>query len=412
MYFLTVKIFFISKVVIKYLIAKYNLLHINNINLYKTNNKGEILVSSKKSNLGNKGRKYQNKVIRNLSILLMINSLVYLIFSPRLIDLNIDIITEITTEIRNIVGFNYNVNTYTLINFLLIALAVVKILFVGRKLPVMLILVLLFIIKFDDALVLKLGESAIFVRSMLDTYTSNLGIIEDLVKFKYNIEYLNYLVTICMPIYLLLKKVAYNVFDGIKKITDNTKKKSNSTSKNTTRQNNMTFSNSGRCKTDNTHSNDDDDNDNYYGNPYYSNNYNHLDRRGYNYNNPYGKKGKFRITSDYDKERAYEMSMTDPYRKVVNESGIEMYAWEYGNIYEEEKRQEEFNFQQEQFSYSSNNNSYPIYNSCNNDDLNDSNYYDNNDSYSSSYDNSGSYGSSYDDYYESSYSSYDNDDWY
>lgn len=405
MYFLTVKIFFISKVMIKYLIAKYNLLHINNINLYKTNNKGEILVSSKKSNLGNKGRKYQNKVIRNLSILLMINSLVYLIFSPRLIDLNIDIITEITTEIRNIVGFNYNVNTYTLINFLLIALAVVKILFIGRKLPVMLILVLLFIIKFDDALVLKLGESAIFVRSMLDTYTSNLGIIEDLVKFKYNIEYLNYLVTICMPIYLLLKKVAYNVFDGIKKITDNTKKKSNSTSKNTTRQNNIAFSNSRGYEVD----------DDCYDNSYYHNNYNRFGNRAYPYNNPYNpynKKEKFRIINDYDKERVYEMSMTDPYRKVIDESGIEMYAWEYSNIYEEEKRQEEFNFQQEQFSYSSNNNSYPIYNSCNNDDLNDSNYYDNNDSYSSSYDNSGSYGSSYDDYYESSYSSYDNDDWY
>ena len=92
---------------VKYLVRKYALLHISNVNLYKLNNKGEILVSSRKVNLKNKGRKYQNKVIRNLSILLMINSLVYLIYSPRLIDLNIDVVTEIVTDIRDVISFNY-----------------------------------------------------------------------------------------------------------------------------------------------------------------------------------------------------------------------------------------------------------------------------------------------------------------
>ncbi len=405
------KAFFMSKVVIKYLMKKYNLLHINNINLYKTNNKGEILVSSKKSNLGNKGRKYENKVIRNLSILLMINSLIYLIYNPRLTELNIDVITEFVTVVKDIVSFDYNANTFALINFLLIALAVVKILFIGRRLPVVLILVLLFIIKLDDALVLKLGESAIFIRSILDTYTSNLSVIEDLVKFKFSIEHLNYLITICMPIYLLLKKITYNTFVAIKRTIYDTKKRSNSTFKNATRQNNITFSNNGGHKVNNTSIDDNDDDyyDNPYNpyNPYNPNNHNYLGNGTYTHNGLFGNKRKFRIMSDYDKERAYEMSMSEPFRKVVDESGVEMYAWEYGNVYEKEKRQEEFDFQQEQFLYSSNSNdSYPIYNPYDNDDSKDSNYYDNNDTYSSGYDYNDTYSSGYDDCYGSSYDDY------
>lgn len=405
------KAFFMSKVVIKYLMKKYNLLHINNINLYKTNNKGEILVSSKKNSLGNRGRKYENKVIRNLSILLMINSLIYLIYNPRLTELNIDVITEFVTVVKDIVSFDYNANTFALINFLLIALAVVKILFIGRRLPVVLILVLLFIIKLDDALVLKLGESAIFIRSILDTYTSNLSVIEDLVKFKFSIEHLNYFITICMPIYLLLKKITYNTFVAIKRTIYDTKKRSNSTFKNATRQNNITFSNNGGHKVNNTSIDDNDDDyyDNPYNpyNPYNPNNHNYLGNGTYTHNGLFGNKRKFRIMSDYDKERAYEMSMSEPFRKVVDESGVEMYAWEYGNVYEKEKRQEEFDFQQEQFLYSSNSNdSYPVYNPYDNDDSKDSNYYDNNDIYSSGYDYNDTYSSGYDDCYGSSYDDY------
>lgn len=343
-------------------------------------------MSSKKVNLNNKGRKYQNKVIRNLSILLMINSLVYLIYSPRLIDLNIDVVTEIVTDIRDVISFNYDINTFALINFFLIALAAVKVLFIGRRLPIMLILVLMFIIKFDDVLVIRLGEIAVYIRSMLDTYTSNLGVIEDLSEFKLSVEYLNYLITIFMPIYLLLKRMTYDaLFIKIEKIIGSAKekKKRNVTVKNTGRQNNSTFSNGRGYKVNSAPS---DGNSNYYGNLYNCNNYNDLDNETYTHNSLFNNKEKFTIMSDYDKERAYEMSMVKPFEKVVDESGIEMYAWEYGNIYEEEKRQEEFNFQQEQFLYSSNSDyDYPIYNP-----------YDNNDTYSSSSYNDDYYGNSYD----------------
>lgn len=346
----------------------------------------------------NKGKKYEDKVIRNLSTLLIINSLVYLIYSPRLIDLNIDIVTEIVTEIRDIVSFNYNVNIFALINFFLIALAAVKILFIGRRLPIMLILVLMFIIKFDDVLVLKLGENAVFVRNILDTYCSKLDVFSDLVGFKYNVEYSNYLISICMPVYFFLKKITYNaLFNRSKKIIGSTKKKNNATFKNTTKQNNITSSKHGGYKVNNTPSTYSS---NYYGDLYNDNNYSDLDDRTYTRNNLSGNKEAFAIMSDYDKERAYEMSMIDPFGKVVDESGIEMYAWEYGNIYEEEKRQEEFNFQQEQFSYTSNNDyDYRIYNP-----------YDNNDTYSSSYDNNDTYNSGYDDYYGNSYDN--NDSWF
>lgn len=246
----------------------------------------------------------------------------------------------------------------------------------------------MFIIKFDDALVLRLGEIAVYIRSMLDTYTSNLGVIEDLSEFKLSVEYLNYLITIFMPIYLLLKRMTYDaLFIKIEKIIGSVKekKKSNIIVKNTARQNNCTSSNDREYKVNSALS---DGNSNYYGNLY---NYNDLDNETYTHNSLFNNKEKFTIMSDYDKERAYEMSMVKPFEKVVDESGIEMYAWEYGNIYEEEKRQEEFNFQQEQFLYSSNSDyDYPIYNP-----------YDNNDAYSSSYN---------DDYYGNSYDN--NDSWF
>lgn len=334
-------------------------------------------MSSKKVDTKTKRRKYQNKVIRNLSILLIINSLVYLVYSPRLIGLNIDVVTQIVTEIRNIISFNYNLGIFALINFLLIALASVKILLIGRRLPIMLIFILLFTIKFDDILALRLGESAVFVRNTLDMRTSTLSVAEDIVALTYNVEYFNYLITIFMPIYSLIKRMTFDaLFIKIDKIVGihKEKKKSNVTAKNSTRKNNINYSNGGRYKVNSSPRTD--------------------------YSNYYDNKETLTIMSDYDKQKAYEMSIVDPFGKVIDESGIERSAWEYASIYEEEKRKEEFNFQQEQFLYNSNsNNDYPIYDP-----------YDNNDTYNSSYDNYDTYSNSYDnDYYGDSY---DNDSYF
>lgn len=330
-------------------------------------------MSSKKVDTKTKRRKYQNKVIRNLSILLIINSLVYLVYSPRLIGLNIDVVTQIVTEIRNIISFNYNLGIFALINFLLIALASVKILLIGRRLPIMLIFILLFTIKFDDILALRLGESAVFVRNTLDMRTSTLSVAEDIVALTYNVEYFNYLITIFMPIYLLIKRMTFDaLFIKIDKIVGihKEKKKSNVTAKNSTRKNNINYSNGGRYKVNSSPRTD--------------------------YSNYYDNKETLTIMSDYDKQKAYEMSIVDPFGKVIDESGIERSAWEYASIYEEEKRKEEFNFQQEQFLYNSNsNNDYPIYDPYDNNDYTGNNYYDN-DTYNSSYDNYDTYSNSYD----------------
>lgn len=344
-------------------------------------------MSSKKVDTKTKRRKYQNKVIRNLSILLIINSLVYLVYSPRLIGLNIDVVTQIVTEIRNIISFNYNLGIFALINFLLIALASVKILLIGRRLPIMLIFILLFTIKFDDILALRLGESAVFVRNTLDMRTSTLSVAEDIVALTYNVEYFNYLITIFMPIYSLIKRMTFDaLFIKIDKIVGihKEKKKSNVTAKNSTRKNNINYSNGGRYKVNSSPRTD--------------------------YSNYYDNKETLTIMSDYDKQKAYEMSIVDPFGKVIDESGIERSAWEYASIYEEEKRKEEFNFQQEQFLYNSNsNNDYPIYDPYDNNDYTGNNYYDN-DTYNSSYDNYDTYSNSYDnDYYGDSY---DNDSYF
>ena len=272
-------------------------------------------MSSKKVDTKTKRRKYQNKVIRNLSILLIINSLVYLVYSPRLIGLNIDVVTQIVTEIRNIISFNYNLGIFALINFLLIALASVKILLIGRRLPIMLIFILLFTIKFDDILALRLGESAVFVRNTLDMRTSTLSVAEDIVALTYNVEYFNYLITIFMPIYSLIKRMTFDaLFIKIDKIVGihKEKKKSNVTAKNSTRKNNINYSNGGRYKVNSSPRTD--------------------------YSNYYDNKETLTIMSDYDKQKAYEMSIVDPFGKVIDESGIERSAWEYASIYEEEKR--------------------------------------------------------------------------
>ena len=369
-------------------------------------------MSSKKVDTKTKRRKYQNKVIRNLSILLIINSLVYLVYSPRLIGLNIDVVTQIVTEIRNIISFNYNLGIFALINFLLISLASVKILLIGRRLPIMLIFILLFTIKFDDILALRLGESAVFVRNTLDMRTSTLSVAEDIVALTYNVEYFNYLITIFMPIYLLIKRMTFDaLFIKIDKIVGihKEKKKSNVTAKNSTRKNNINYSNGGGYK---VNSSPRTDYSNYY------DNYDDLDNETYTRNNLYDNKETLTIMSDYDKQKAYEMSIVDPFGKVIDESGIERSAWEYASIYEEEKRKEEFNFQQEQFLYNSNsNNDYPIYDPYDNNDYTGNNYYDN-DTYNSSYDNYDTYSNSYDDYYGNSYDndyygdSYDNDSYF
>lgn len=349
----------------------------------------------------NKGRKYQNKVTRNLSILLIINSLVYLLYNPRSVDLNIDVITEISTYTRNITGFNYNINIFALVNFFLIALAAVKILFIGKRLPIILTLILLFIFKFDDNLVLTLGKRAILARYMLDVYISNLDAINNLNQLKFNREYLNYAIAVAMPIYLLIKRMTYDaLFIKIEQIIGRSKKKkeSNTTFNNTARSNNRYYSNGTGYQTDNEPRHESGLYDNY----------SDLDDDTYTYSNSFNNNEKLKIWSDSDKERAYNMSMVEPFKKVVDESGIEMYAWEYGNIYEEEKRKEDFDFQQEQFLYNSNSdNDYPIYNPYRDDNSYNDNF--NNDYYNSSYDNDDTYSSYNDDYYGSSYN---NDDYY
>ena len=303
----------------------------------------------------NKNKNYQSKLTKKLCYYLGLNSFLYLIFSTRFLNLNIDGITNIILSIKEVIGFNYSAKLFSIINFVLISFTSIKILFLARKIPIVLILTSLFILSIDNNIAeLLFGDKGFYIGSYFSEFYSSDFIVNNFISNKYSLENLNYSIVVLLNLYSFIRIFFLD-------ITEYAKPKYNSYYSGSSSYNRF-----------------DDNQCNQY-NPY-----NH-------YNNPYRTK-KFKIFSDFDKEQVYEKRFTNANDKVIDENGMERYVWEYANEYENEKRlEEDRKFQEEQNWYNDyyyNNDSYN-YNPYSND-----NSYGGNDWASNSYNNDSYYGGS------------------
>lgn len=302
-----------------------------------------------------KSMHYYSKLIKNLCWCITLNCLLYFIFSSRFSSLNIGEISGVFENIKEVVGFNYSVELFSLINFLLISFTVVKILFSVKKMPIVLIGLLLFTLSLNyNVASLLLGDKMFYVSNFIEKFYSNEFIIKNFIENKYALENINY----SMNFVLILYSFVRTVLSDIKNINYNP-----------SYSNGRSFYNT-RV-------------DNYYD----------------DYNNDFYEEKKFNIRNNFDKEEVYNKRYTNGNDRVIDENGIEKYVWEYANDYENEKRLEEDRRLQEEQNF------YHNY------------YYNNNDSYNyNPYSNDNSYGSSSwdnnDSYYNGDDSHYNNDNYY
>lgn len=317
-------------------------------------------------NIRRKKTYYHNKLNRNLCCYLILNCLFYFIFSQRASNLNISQINYIIGSIRDIFSFNYEFRLFSIINFLLISFTAIKILFLAKRIPIFLILILSFILTYDSFSIISLPIDNIFSIVFFDWFSSSTLLSNILFRSDYALENIHYSSTLVFIIYSLIKKVLLgNIEYFIIKYNNFNK---------TYTGNNNNFNNS-----------------NYSSN---SNN-NHVDTcdyyDAYEYYNKGGffKEKIFRITNSFDKKEIYDKRHTNAYDKVIDESGIEKYVWQYANDYEHEKRLEEDRRLQEEQNFYNNhyNNSSYNYNPYE-DNSYESNNWSNNDSYYNNDDNS------------------------
>lgn len=339
-----------------------------------------------------KNRKKQNEITKRLCIWLILNSLLYLVCSPKFVEMNLGEITNYVIEFKEKLNFGYEPQLYAFITFGLISLAAIRILFKAKRIPIVLIGVLLFILRFDDEIVFALGREAIYLSVKMQEYPLSQWMIDCFINSENSIENLNYTISVFIPIYFFLKK---NIYDSIAAGIDNVFSKPKSSKKNKKKVSKSSTSNYKPKYSDTT---------SYVGSSGVNNNYDEEDD-GYYYNNKKinswyespVEKEKFIIMSEYDKKVAYDMRYTNPNDKIIDESGIERYVWEYANAYENEQIEEEERKRREEYEYYNNNNysNYSPYEdneyySVNNDYYgNNDDYYNNNDYYGNNDDNNG-----------------------
>lgn len=304
---------------------------------------------------------YYSKLIKNLCWCITLNCLLYFIFSTRFSNLNIGEISNIMTNIREIIGFNYSVKLFSFVNFLLILFTAIKILFSVKKMPIVLMGMLLFISSLDyNVASLLFGDKGFYVSNFLDSFYSSEFILNNFINNKYALENINYAMNFALILYSFVR----TVLSDIKNINYNP-----------SYSNVRSFYNTRA--------------DNYYD----------------NYNNDFYKEKKFKIRNNFDKEEVYNKRYTNSNDKVIDENGIEKYVWEYANDYENEKRLEEDRRLQEEQNF------YHYY--YNNNDSHNYDPYSNDNSYgSSSWDNNDSYYNSDDSYYNNDNYYDNNDGWF
>lgn len=179
-------------------------------------------------------RKYQNKVTKKLCIALIINAIVYLIFSQKLLNLDIEVVTNIITSIKDIINFDYSTDLYSLINFGLIAFSAMKILLIGRRIPFVLIFALFIMIKLDSSLVKIFGDYGSSIQMLLDKYQFTDMITKYFKEYEYGVENFNYAITMFMPVYLFFKRAFFDTFvicieKAIRNLTKSGKKQKTAT---------------------------------------------------------------------------------------------------------------------------------------------------------------------------------------
>ena len=356
-----------------------------------------------KNYIRQKNRDYYNGLIKLLSKLIVINSMIYMILSDRVLgimsDSDIDFIVSASGFIKENIFFPYEIDTFACINFILIAFVLILALFGAKKLPIILSLVMLFILKYDSDMYVLLNGLGVKLKIARDSAFNNEVMTNIFVNSEYSKENIQYAVAILIPLYTFIK---INLCDAIIiGINKNKKKRLKNTGKTSTP---YIKKSAGYVSTPSSFVGSDYDatlsnsiGGNYGSveddikNSYYS------DDDDYYYNQFSQEKDVIKVYSDYDKERVCQIKNVDPGATVIDENGREYTAWEYANNYESEKRMEEERqrFLEDQYFYdSNNNNSYHVddgygdlyNNNYGNDYYSQDNYgginvYDDNDSY-------------------------------
>ena len=291
------------------------------------------------TNIKKRNTYYHSKLNKNLCFYLILNCLIHFLYSGKALNLDIEMLSNFVIFTKGMFfDFTYNAEMFSLINFALITFIAIKVLFSAKKIPFILITVLLFILSIDYNISdLIFGGKKLYTHNFLNDLYSNEFMYNTFFKNNHPLENLNYLVISFILIYTYVKIATWD------KIQFNQKAPKRSNSGSTAPSNRKVYL-SERSSNDNNY----DD---------------------YNSSNKFFNSPIFRIFNDDDKRNVYDRRHTNHYDKVIDENGAERYVWEYADEYERNMRyEEEQNRIMEEQNY---------YNYNNNDSYNYSPYDDN-----------------------------------
>ena len=119
-------------------------------------------------------------------------------------NLDIEVVTNIITSIKDIINFDYSTDLYSLINVGLIAFSAMKILLIGRRIPFVLIFALFIMIKLDSSLVKIFGDYSSSIQMLLEKYQFTDMITKHFEEYEYGVVFISIIIVIIFIIYIMV----------------------------------------------------------------------------------------------------------------------------------------------------------------------------------------------------------------